>query len=139
MFKDFKDFITRGNVVDLAIAVIIGAAFTAIIVSLVDDIIMPFIGILMGGVDISSLSVTVGDATINYGNFLMALFNFLLIALILFFIIRVIASANKLREGDEQESVEEEPEPEATPEEQLLTEIRDLLQENLTSSAGPKE
>ena len=81
MLKEFRDFILRGNVLDLAVAVVIGAAFTAIVNSFVGDIIMPIIGVLIGGIDFSSLSITIGSAVISYGNFLQALINFLLIGL----------------------------------------------------------
>ena len=124
MFQDFKNFISKGSVIDLAIGVIIGGAFTAIVVSLVDDIFMPIIGIFLGGIDISSLSVTVGNATIAYGNFLMALVSFLIIALVLFLIIRFIEAASRKKE----EAAEEEP-PAGPTSEELLTQIRDLLQE----------
>jgi large conductance mechanosensitive channel len=119
MLKEFRDFIARGNVIDLAVAVIMGAAFTAIINSLVNDIIMPLIGVLLGGVDLSSLSVTVGGAVIAYGAFLQAIVNFLLLAMVVFLIVR---SINKLQK----------PKPAAAPpgpsdEVRLLGEIRDLL------------
>ncbi len=78
----------RGNVMDLAIAVIIGGAFGAIITSLVNDIIMPLIGLLMGGIDFSSLSITVGDAVIKYGAFIQAVINFIIIALVIFLLVR---------------------------------------------------
>ena len=82
-FKEFGEFIKRGNVIDLAVAVVIGAAFSAIVTSLVNDIIMPLIGIIVGGVNISSLSVTVGSATLTYGNFLQNIINFLIIAFVI--------------------------------------------------------
>jgi large conductance mechanosensitive channel len=88
MLKEFRDFVMRGNVLDLAIAVILGAAFGAIITSLVNDILMPLIGILMGGVDFSSLTYTVGNAVVAYGKFIQAVINFLIIAFVLFLIIR---------------------------------------------------
>ena len=90
MLKEFRDFINRGNVVDLAVAVVIGAAFTAIVNSLVDDIIMPFIGILLGGISFSSLTLTIGNAVIAYGNFIQAVVNFLIIAWVIFLIVRTI-------------------------------------------------
>ena len=79
MWKEFKDFIMKGNVLDLAVAVIIGAAFGAIVKSLTDDIIMPLVGIILGGVDFASLSVQVGKATLKYGNFIQAIVYFLII------------------------------------------------------------
>ena len=125
MLKEFKEFIDRGNVIDLAVAVVIGGAFGAIIASLVDDIIMPLIGALMGGVAFSSLSFQVGDAVIAYGNFIQALLIFIIIAFVLFLVVR---SYNRMRTKD--------PEPEAPPEPPadvvLLTEIRDILKERST-------
>ena len=123
MIQEFKEFIMRGNVLDLAVAVIIGAAFTAIVTSLVDDIIMPIIGVILGGVDFTSLAITVGDANITYGNFIQAIINFLLIALVLFLLIRAIN-----RMTPRKEAAPEAP-PEPTAEERLLAEIRDLLRE----------
>ena len=139
MWQDFKEFISRGNVIDLAIGLIIGASFTAIVNSLVDDIFMPIIGVLLGGVNIEGLSFTVGDASINYGEFLMAVISFLLIALVLFFVIRFITAANKELEElglieEEQKAAEDAQEPELTTEERLLTDIRDLLQANLANA-----
>jgi large conductance mechanosensitive channel len=121
MIKEFREFIMRGNVMDLAVAVIIGTAFTAIVNSLVNDIIMPIIGVILGGVDFTSLAITVGDATITYGNFIQAIINFLLIALVLFLIIRAINRMSRKK----PEAPAAPPEP--TAEEKLLTEIRDLL------------
>ncbi len=137
MWEDFKEFISRGNVVDLAVGVIIGTAFTAIVSSLVDDIFMPIIGVILGGTNISGLAITVGEASINYGSFIMAIINFLLIALILFFFIRSIAAFNRALKEEEQAAEKAAPEPSA--EEQLLTEIRDLLQKNLqTGKSGDR-
>ncbi len=123
MLKEFRDFIDRGNVIDLALAVIIGGAFGAIITSLVNDIIMPLIGIIIGGVDFATLSIQVGEATILYGSFIQAIVNFLIIAFVLFLIVR---SYNRLQK--EKEAAPPPP-PEPSPEEKLLTEIRDLLRE----------
>lgn len=123
MIKEFKDFIMRGNVMDLAVAVIIGAAFTAIVNSLVNDIIMPIIGAIIGGVDFTSLAITVGNATIAYGNFIQAIISFLLIALVLFLLIRAMNKMSRKKE------VAPPPPPGPTTEEKLLTEIRDLLRE----------
>ena len=123
MLKEFRDFVNRGNVVDLAVAVIIGGAFGAIITSLVNDIIMPLIGVIIGGLDFASLSIEVGEATILYGSFIQAIVNFLIIAFVLFLIVR---SFNKLQK--EEEAAPPAP-PEPSAEEKLLTEIRDLLKE----------
>jgi large conductance mechanosensitive channel len=122
MLKEFRDFINRGSVVDLAVAVIIGGAFGAIVTSLVNDIIMPLVGIILGGVDFSALAVQVGEATVLYGSFIQAIVNFLIIAFVLFLIVR---GFNKLQEQEEAPPAPPEPAPEV----QLLTEIRDLLQE----------
>lgn len=123
MIKEFREFIMRGNVIDLAVAVIIGAAFTAIVNSLVNDIIMPVIGAILGGIDFTSLAIQVGNASITYGNFIQAIINFLLIALVLFLIIRSINRVSRKKEAPPAAP------PEPTTEEVLLREIRDLLRE----------
>ena len=91
--KEFKEFISRGNVMDMAVGIIIGGAFTAIVTSLVNDVIMPLISLLTGGLDFSELSVALGEgegaATLNYGAFIAAIINFLLIALVIFIIIKI--------------------------------------------------
>jgi large conductance mechanosensitive channel len=90
MFKEFKAFIMRGNVMDLAVAVIIGGAFGKIVSSLVNDIIMPLIGLIIGGVDFTGLALTIGDATITYGNFINNIIDFIIIALVIFLMIKLI-------------------------------------------------
>lgn len=119
--KEFKEFISRGSVIDLAVAVVIGGAFTKIVNSLVDDIIMPIIGVIIGGINFENLMLTVGTAEIKYGMFIQTVVNFLLIALVIFTIIKAI---NKFKKKEE-----EKPEEPAAPSEDivLLTEIRDLL------------
>jgi large conductance mechanosensitive channel len=92
-FNEFKKFISRGNVVDMAVGVIIGGAFTSIVTSLVNDIFMPLIGIITGGIDVADMSVTVGGANLAYGAFLAAVINFLLIALIVFTIVKLMNTA----------------------------------------------
>ncbi|BAM48231.1 MAG: large-conductance mechanosensitive channel protein MscL [Amphibacillus sp.] len=124
MLKDFKAFIARGNVLDLAVGIIIGAAFSSIVSSLVDNVIMPLIGLLMGGIDFSSLSIIVGDAVIEYGIFIQRVVDFLIIAFSIFLFIRVINSFKKKQAETEEEVVEEIDE-----QTKLLTEIRDLLKE----------
>jgi large conductance mechanosensitive channel len=119
MLKEFKEFAMKGNVIDLAVGVVIGGAFGAIISSLVGDIIMPVIGVLTGGVDFSGLRVTVGKAVITYGKFIQATFTFLIIAFALFLVIKSMNSMKK------EEAAAPPPGP--TAEEKLLTEIRDLL------------
>lgn len=122
MWKDFKAFIAKGNVLDLAVGIIIGAAFSSIVSSLVDNVIMPLIGLLMGGIDFSSLSITVGDAVIEYGLFIQTIIDFLIIAFSIFLFIRLINAFKRKQEEVEEEVVEEVNEQTA-----LLTEIRDLL------------
>lgn len=124
MFTEFKKFIMRGNVIDLAVAVVIGTAFAAIVASLTDDIIMPLVGVLLGGVDFSALSVNVGDAVIAYGRFIQAIVNFLIIGFALFLIIKAI---NKLSESRKTAEAAAPPEPSA--EVVVLTEIRELLRQ----------
>ena len=127
MWKEFKTFINRGNVIDLAVAVVIGAAFGAIITSFVNDIFMPLIGVLMGGIDFTNLSIQIGEATVAYGNFIQAIINFLIIAFALFLVIRGI---NKFQREEEAAPA---PPSEPTAEEKLLTEIRDLLKQQTQS------
>ena len=124
MMKEFKEFISRGNVMDMAVGIIIGGAFTAIGSSLVADIITPIIGMLMGGIDFSSLAVTVGSANLTYGNFIQAIINFLLVAWVLFMIVKAM---NKMKRKEEEKPAE--PEAPAEPPEDivLLREIRDSL------------
>ena len=119
--KEFKEFAIRGNVMDMAVGVIIGVAFGKIVSSLVDDILMPLIGIATGGVDFSRLSCMIGDAEVKYGMFLQNVIDFFIIALCIFSMIRAMNSIAKKQK--------EEPAAPAEPgiEEKLLTEIRDLL------------
>ncbi len=120
MLREFRDFAVKGNVVDLAVGVIIGAAFGKIVASLVEDIIMPLIGVLMGGFDFKALFVQAGAAKITYGKFIQTCFDFVIIAASIFVAVRVV---NHLRRKEEEKP------PAATPprQEQLLEEIRDLL------------
>lgn len=120
-FRDeFKEFITRGNVLDLAVGVIIGSAFTAIVDSLVEDLITPIILAITGQVDLSDLALPIGTTILLIGNFLQAIVNFLLIALVLFFIIKFF---NRLKRKKPEKKVEEK----IPATEQYLQEIRDLL------------
>lgn len=116
--KAFRDFAFRGNVLDLAVGVILGASFTAIVNSLVKDIFTPIIGIIIGGIDVQSLSIEVGNATLGYGMFLQSTIEFLLVAFVLFLLIKGITSFRK-----KETPTEEAP----TNEELLLMEIRDAL------------
>ena len=118
--KEFKEFAMKGNVMDMAVGVIIGGAFGKIVTSLVDDVLMPIIGMLTGGVDFNGLVAKVGDATVKYGTFIQNIIDFLIIALCIFCMIKAM---NKLKK-------QEEPAPEAPAgptQEELLAEIRDLL------------
>jgi large conductance mechanosensitive channel len=123
MFAEFRKFIAKGNVIDLAVAVILGAAFTAIVTSLTQDIIMPLIGMVLGGVDFTTLTIQVGEATLAYGLFIQAIINFLLIALVLFMMVH---SINKMQERSKKEEAAAPP-PGPSDEVKLLAEIRDLL------------
>jgi large conductance mechanosensitive channel len=122
VYKEFRDFITRGNVIDLAVAVIIGLAFTAIVNAIVSGLITPLIG-MIGGNDFSDLDFTINDSTFEYGEVINAVIQFLLIAAaVFFFIVKPINMLNERRRRGE------EPEPEDLSDEAaLLTEIRDLL------------
>jgi large conductance mechanosensitive channel len=124
MLKEFRDFINRGNVIDLAVAVVMGAAFTAIVNSLVADIITPLMGILLGGIDFSGLSLQLGDSIITYGQFIQAVVNFLIISVAVFLLVRTINQIQAKIIPPEKE-VPAAPPPSA--EETLLAEIRDLL------------
>ncbi len=125
MIKEFKEFISKGNVMDMAVGIIIGGAFTAIVNSLVDSILMPIIGAISGGKSVADMSITVGNAAIGYGAFLQAIIDFLLIAFVLFMIIKAL---NKAKAAAVKEEEEAPAEPEETPADiALLTEIRDLL------------
>ena len=95
MLKEFKDFVMRGNVLDLAVAVIIGGAFGKIVGSLVNDIIMPLIGLMMGGVNFSELSITVGEAVVKWGAFVQTVLDFLVIAFVIFLIVKAANSMKK--------------------------------------------
>ena len=124
-FKEFKEFISKGNVMDMAIGVIIGGAFGKIVTSLVNDVLMPLIGIITGGIDFTTLSVKVGEAELMYGNFIQAIIDFLIIALCIFLITKSIAKAGeKLKKKQAEEAAAA---PAGPTSEELLTEIRDLL------------
>ncbi|MBQ1723604.1 MAG: large-conductance mechanosensitive channel protein MscL [Muribaculaceae bacterium] len=122
--KEFKEFAMKGNVMDMAVGVIIGGAFGKIVSSLVDDVIMPCVGMLTGGTDFNGLKAKVGDATVNYGTFIQNVVDFLIIALSIFLVIKAI---NKITKKKAEEPA---PEPEPSNEEKLLGEIRDLLKKD---------
>ena len=125
--KEFKEFISKGDVMSMAVGIIIGGAFTAIVTSVVEDIIGPLIGLVLGGLDFSTLSLGVGDAQIMFGNFIQAVINFIITALVLFLIIKSFnkmkEEADKLKKKEEEEAAAEDPAEEIL----LLREIRDSL------------
>lgn len=146
--QDFKAFAMKGNVIDMAVGVIIGGAFGKIVTSVVNDLIMPTVGMLVGGVNFSDLKLTMKEGvpeklneagevieaaipavTLNYGNFLQQTFDFLIIAFCIFLMIKGIAKLNNMKKKEEEAPAEPTPAPEPEPsaEEKLLTEIRDLL------------
>ena len=147
LFKEFGDFIKRGNVIDLAVAVVVGGAFSSIVTSLVNDIIMPVISLLTGGVDFTNLFVSLdgkvyatlaeaqaaGASVLAYGAFIQAIVNFLIIAFVIFMVVKAMNTASekasKLKKKGAKE--EEKPAPPVKPEEVVLLEqIRDLLKKN---------
>ena len=146
IFKEFGDFIKRGNVIDLAVAVVIGGAFSSIVTSLVNDIIMPVISLATGGIDFSNLFISLngekyatlaaakeaGASVLAYGSFLQAVINFLIIAFVIFMIVKAMNAAmekmSKLKHKKEEEKKEEEPA--KSDEVVLLEQIRDLLKKN---------
>ena len=119
--EEFKSFAMKGNVLDLAVAVVIGAAFGKIVSSLVENIITPVVGLIMGGVDFSGLVATVGDATVSYGIFLQSLFDFIIVAFAIFMAIKLVSKLQKQKEVEEEKPVQ------PTEEVLLLREIRDNL------------
>lgn len=125
--QEFKEFAMQGNVLDMAIGVVIGGAFSTIVTSLVNDILMPIIGALTGGLDFTGLVLTLNAGTgltLKYGNFIQAVVNFLIIALCLFFAIKAIAKMNRHKKEAEEAA------PEVNEELETLKEIRDLLKES---------
>ena len=124
MIKEFRDFIAKGNVMDLAVGIIIGAAFTAIVTSLVEDLINPLIGLVVGGLDFSSLTVGVADAQFRYGAFITAVINFLIIAFVVFLLVKAV---NRLKESAMRPD-DVEPEVATMPSElDVLIDIRESL------------
>jgi large conductance mechanosensitive channel len=122
ILNEFKDFIARGNVIDLAVGVIVGSAFGKIVTSLVSDILMPIIGVILGGIDFTNLTIKFNDATIYYGNFIQNIVDFLIVAFCIFMFVKAI---NALTSKTKKKEVKEEPK--KSDEVILLEEIRDLL------------
>lgn len=118
--KEFKEFISKGNVIDLAVGVIIGGAFSKIVSSLVNDIIMPLIGIVIGGINLTNLTLKLGDATVNYGVFLQNILDFLIVALCIFIFVKIINKFNRKKETPPAPLKKDD-------KTILLEEIRDLL------------
>ena len=150
MLKEFKEFIARGNVIDLAVGVVIGGAFTSIVNSLVNDIIMPIVSLITGGIDFSNWFVALngesyetleaakeaGAATLNYGNLISVIINFIIVAFVIFLVIKAINKASekakKLAKKEEEKKAAAEA-PVKSPELQALEEIRDLLKHDVRS------
>lgn len=145
-FEEFKAFIAKGNVIDMATAVIIGAAFNKIITSLVNDVIMPLIGIIVGGLNVTDWKWVISEAVLDdagnvvtaenallYGNFIQTVIDFLIVAFCIFAALKIILTfQNKFKKKEEiiEEAEEEAKEPEIPEEQKLLMEIRDILKEN---------
>ncbi|MBL3571472.1 MULTISPECIES: large-conductance mechanosensitive channel protein MscL [Rhodovulum] len=128
MLQEFRDFIAKGNVMDMAVGIIVGAAFTAIVTSLVNDLINPVIGLFVGGIDFSGLAFRIGEGenagVFAYGNFLTTLINFLIIAWVVFLLVK---GVNRIKDAASRKERPVPGAPAGPTQEQLLTEIRDLL------------
>ena len=137
MIKEFKEFISKGNVVDLAVGVIIGGAFGKIVTSLVNDILMPLIGMVLGGVDFSKLTLTFGEAKIAYGMFIQNIIDLLIIAFCVFIFVKVVNKLSNIKKKDKikEEKKEEPKETELS----ILKEIRDELKKNAKKDSKQKK
>ena len=129
MIKEFKEFIMRGNVIDLAVGVIVGAAFQKIVSSLVDNILMPIVGMLIGGYDFTELSLTIGSAHVNYGLFIQNVIDFLIVAFTLFLVVKFMNKAKdvadkKLKKEKEKEEAKEEAKP--SKEDEMIKLLKDI-------------
>ena len=132
-FNEFKEFISKGNVIDLAVGVVIGTAFSKIVSSLVDNIMMPLVGLVLGGVDFSGLAIRFHGASIRYGLFIQNVVDFIIVAFCIFIVVKLMNSfdkkvKNKLKKEEEKK---EEKKPELTKDQELLIEIRDLLKKDV--------
>lgn len=137
MLKEFKQFISKGNVVDLAVGVIIGGAFGKIVTSLVNDIIMPLIGVIIGGINFTNLSIKIGESVIAYGSFIQNIIDFLIIAACIFVFVKFVNKLTNLNKVEAKEEPKKE-EPKIAEDIKLLTEIRDLLKKQNTNSKKTK-
>ncbi|WP_139904504.1 large conductance mechanosensitive channel protein MscL [Clostridium thermarum] len=131
MWKEFKKFALRGNVLDLAVGIIIGGAFNKIVSSLVNDIVMPLVGILLGHVDIKEAALKLGEVELKYGMFIQNILDFLIIAFSVFILVKTVNKFNNFRKAEEAKVEEAK---KISKEEELLTEIRDLLAKNNSSN-----
>jgi len=135
--KEFKEFITKGNVISMAVGIIIGGAFTAIVNSVVEQIISPLLGVICGGIDFSAVCITVGNASFGVGIVINAIITFLLTALVLFLIVKAANKASEAASGlvkkDEEAEKEPEPEPEPSDEAKLLKELIEVIKNQQAS------
>lgn len=134
--EEFKKFIARGNVIDLAVGVIIGGAFSSIVTSLVNNILTPILGLILGGADFSNLAITFRDTRIEYGAFIQSVIDFLIVAICIFVLVKFI---NKLMHLKKKEEAAKPEEPKKTAEVLLLEEIRDLLKEENKKKVNKKK
>ena len=124
MLQEFRDFIAKGNVMDMAVGIIIGAAFTAIVTSLVEDLVNPLLGIFIGGIDFSSISFGLGDAQFMVGNFINAVIKFVIVAWVVFLLVKMV---NRVKDAAVKKGEPVPAAPAGPTQEELLTEIRDAL------------
>ncbi len=130
VIAEFKEFIARGNVMDLAVGVIIGGAFSAITTSLINDLIMPLLGILTGSISFAALTVQVGPAVITYGNFIQAVLNFLVMALVVFWMVKAVNKVSSLGKKEDDAPAAEPDTPTAPTAEDLLAQILEELKKS---------
>ncbi len=133
--NEFKTFISRGNILDMAVGVIMGTAFSKIVTSIVNDIFMPLIGLLLGGLNFSGLSVQIRDTVIAYGAFIQNVIDFFIVAICLFLVSRFMATLTATKKAAEEEEARQAPAPAKSDEVVLLEEIRDLLKKESKESA----
>ncbi len=133
--EEFKKFIARGNVIDLAVGVIIGGAFSSIVTSLVNNILTPILGLVLGGADFSNLAITFKDTRIEYGAFIQSVIDFLIVAVCIFALVKFINKIMHLKKKEEEKPAE----PKKSAEVLLLEEIRDLLKEENKSKTNKKK